>query len=64
MMLSRLQEPMSESRSRPLSGSDSPRLGQLVFPLLSYEPWGLFLSPSSSVPDAVASEAWVLELLW
>jgi hypothetical protein len=39
----RLQEPIHQSRSRPLSGSDLPRLGQLVIPLLRLEVWGVSL---------------------
>jgi hypothetical protein len=43
MILLKLREPIHQSRSRPLSGSDLPRRGQLVIPLLPLGVWAVSL---------------------
>jgi hypothetical protein len=43
MILLKLREPIHQSRSRPLSGSDLPRRGQLVIPLPPLEVRGVSL---------------------
>jgi hypothetical protein len=52
-MLLRLQEPIHQSRSSPLSGSDLPRQGRLVIPLLRLRLGGLFLLLHHFDPDEV-----------
>jgi hypothetical protein len=43
MILLKFREPIHQSRSCPLSGSDLPRRGQLVIPLLRLEVCGVSL---------------------